>query len=63
MTLKEFLEMNTNGHLLGVYIHDKQDKYILFETKTAILDKNIFIDKIILSFKVYKDGLYIKLDT
>ena len=62
MTLKEFLEMNTNGLLLDIYIYDNQNEYVMCEEKRFILNRNIFLDKIVLSFELYCEGLCIKLD-
>ena len=33
MTLKEFLEMNTNGLLLDIHIYDKQNEYVIGDIK------------------------------
>ena len=62
MTLKEFLKMNTNGLLLQIFIYDKENEYILGDEKRYFIDKNIFLDKIVLSFEIDENDLYIKLD-
>lgn len=62
MTLKEFLKMNTNGLLLQIFIYDKENEYIMGDEKRYFIDKNIFLDKIVLSFEIDENDLYIKLD-
>lgn len=62
MTLKEFLEMNTNGLLLQIFIYDKENEYIMGDEKRYFIDKNIFLNKTVLSFEIDKNNLYIKLD-
>ena len=62
MTLKEFLKMNTNGLLLQIFIYDKENEYIIGDEKRYFLDKNIFLDKTVLSFEIDENDLYIKLD-
>lgn len=62
MTLKEFLKMNTNGLLLQIFIYDKENEYIMGDEKRYFLDKNIFLDKTVLSFEIDENDLYIKLD-
>lgn len=62
MTLKEFLKMNTNGLLLQIFIYDKENEYVMGEEKRYFIDKNIFLDKIVLSFEIDENDLYIKLD-
>ena len=62
MTLKEFLKMNTNGLLLDIYIYDKQNAYIMCKEKRFFVNRNIFLDKIVLSFELDCDGLCIRLD-
>lgn len=62
MTLKEFLEMNTNGLLLQIFIYDKENEYIMGDEKRYFIDKNIFLNKTVLSFEIDKNDLYIKLD-
>lgn len=62
MTLKEFLKMNTNGLLLQIFIYDKENEYIIGDEKRYFIDKNIFLDKIVLSFEIDENDLYIKLD-
>lgn len=62
MTLKEFLKMNTNGLLLQIFIYDKENEYIMGDEKRYFIDKNIFLDKIVLSFEIDQNDLYIKLD-
>lgn len=62
MTLKEFLKMNTNGLLLQIFIYDKDNEYIMGDEKRYFIDKNIFLDKIVLSFEIDENDLYIKLD-
>ena len=62
MTLKEFLKMNTNGLLLQIFIYDKEDEYIMGDEKRYFIDKNIFLDKTVLSFEIDENDLYIKLD-
>ena len=62
MTLKEFLKMNTNGLLLQIFIYDKENGYIMGDEKRYFIDKNIFLDKIVLSFEIDENDLYIKLD-
>ncbi len=62
MTLKEFLKMNTNGLLLQIFIYDKENEYIMGEEKRYFIDENIFLDKIVLSFEIDENDLYIKLD-
>lgn len=62
MTLKEFLEMNTNLDLLYVYIYNCKGVYILCKPKMLIFSEENLLNKIVLSFKVYNEGLSIKLD-
>ena len=62
MTVKEFLKMNTNGLLLQIFIYDKENEYIMGDEKRYFIDKNIFLDKIVLSFEIDENDLYIKLD-
>lgn len=62
MTLKEFLKMNTNGLLLQIFIYDKENEYVMGDEKRYFIDKNIFLDKIVLSFEIDENDLYIKLD-
>ena len=62
MTLKEFLKMNTNGLLLQIFIYDKENEYITGDEKRYFIDKNIFLDKTVLSFEIDENDLYIKLD-
>ena len=62
MTLKEFLKMNTNGLLLQIFIYDKENEYIMGDEKRYFIDKNIFLDRIVLSFEIDENDLYIKLD-
>lgn len=62
MTLKEFLKMNTNGLLLQIFIYDKDNEYIMGDEKRYFIDKNIFLDKTVLSFEIDENDLYIKLD-
>ena len=62
MTLKEFLKMNTNGLLLQIFIYDKDNEYIIGDEKRYFIDKNIFLDKTVLSFEIDENDLYIKLD-
>lgn len=62
MTLKEFLKMNTNGLLLQIFIYDKENEYVMGDEKRYFIDKNIFLDKTVLSFEIDEDDLYIKLD-
>ena len=62
MTLKEFLKINTNGLLLQIFIYDKENEYIMGDEKRYFIDKNIFLDKIVLSFEIDENDLYIKLD-
>ena len=62
MTLKEFLKMNTNGLLLQMFIYDRENEYIMGEEKRFFIDKNIFLDKTVLSFEIDENDLYIKLD-
>lgn len=63
MTLKEFLEMNTNGLLLDICIYDKQNEYVMGDIKKYFLDKKIFLDKKVLSFEFDNcEYLCIKLD-
>ena len=62
MTLKEFLKMNTNGLLLQIFIYDKENEYIIGDEKRYFIDKNIFLDKTVLSFEIDENDLYIKLD-
>ena len=62
MTLKEFLKMNTNGLLLQIFIYDKENEYIMGDEKRYFIDKNVFLDKIVLSFEIDENDLYIKLD-
>lgn len=62
MTLKEFLKMNTNGLLLQIFIYDKENEYIMGDEKRYFIDKNIFLDKTVLSFEIDENDLYIKLD-
>ena len=61
MTLKEFLKMNTNGLLLQIFIYDKENEYVMGDEKRYFIDKNIFLDKTVLSFEIYENDLYIKL--
>ena len=62
MTLKEFLKMNTNGLLLQIFIYDKENEYIMGDEKRYFIDKNVFLDKTVLSFEIDENDLYIKLD-
>ena len=62
MTLKEFLRMNTNGLLLQIFIYDKDNEYIMGDEKRYFIDKNIFLNKTVLSFEIDENDLYIKLD-
>ena len=62
MTLKEFLKMNANGLLLQIFIYDKDNEYIMGDEKRYFIDKNIFLDKTVLSFEIDENDLYIKLD-
>ena len=62
MTLKEFLKMNTNGLLLQIFIYDKENEYIMGDEKRYFIDKNIFLDKTVLSFEIDENDLYIKLN-
>ena len=62
MTLKEFLKMNTNGLLLQIFIYDKENEYVMGDEKRYFIDKNILLDKIVLSFEIDENDLYIKLD-
>ena len=62
MTLKEFLKINTNGLLLQIFIYDKENEYIMGDEKRYFIDKNIFLDKTVLSFEIDENDLYIKLD-
>lgn len=62
MTLKEFLKMNTNGLLLQIFIYDKENQYIIGDEKRYFIDKNIFLNKTVLSFELDGNDLYIKLD-
>ena len=62
MTLKEFLKRNTNGLLLQIFIYDKENEYIMGDEKRYFIDKNIFLDKTVLSFEIDENDLYIKLD-
>ena len=62
MTFKEFLKMNTNGLLLQIFIYDKDNEYIMGDEKRYFIDKNIFLDKTVLSFEIDENDLYIKLD-
>lgn len=62
MTLKEFLKMNTNGLLLQIFIYDKENQYITGDEKRYFIDKNIFLNKTVLSFELDENDLYIKLD-
>ena len=62
MTLKEFLKMNTNGLLLQIFIYDKENEYIMGDEKRYFIDKNIFLDEIVLQFEIDENDLYIKLD-
>lgn len=62
MTLKEFLKMNTNGLLLQIFIYDRENEYIMGDEKRYFIDKNIFLDKTVLSFEIDENDLYIKLD-
>ena len=62
MTLKEFLKMNTNGLLLQIFIYDKENEYVMGDEKRYFIDKNIFLDKTVLSFEIDENDLYIKLD-
>ena len=54
--------MNTNGLLLQIFIYDKENEYIMGDEKRYFIDKNIFLDKIVLSFEIDENDLYIKLD-
>lgn len=62
MTLKEFLKMNTNGLLLQIFIYDKENEYIMGDEKRYFIDKNVFLNKTVLSFELDENNLYIKLD-
>ena len=62
MTLKEFLKMNTNGLLLQIFIYDKENEYVMGDEKRYFIDKNVFLDKTVLSFEIDENDLYIKLD-
>lgn len=54
--------MNTNSLALEIYIYDKQNAYVMYGRKQSFLDRNIFLDKKVLSFEFYCDDLYIQLD-
>ena len=61
MTLKEFLELNTNDGLLDIYLYDKNRVYYGCYAKKYLLKNSGILDEKIISFALDDNDLYIQL--
>ena len=61
MTLKEFLELNTNGKI-DIYLYDKEHQYFGCYPKKYLLKNSGVLDEKVKSFEIDDNDLYIQLD-